>query len=278
MIVTTLRTDGRPSFLRRIKNRLLLQPVQSHWIVLVNRCRADVSPSIYEADFEIKEITTNDHDEIDELTAIDEWKVPKSVTLRKLNQGHHVYIAKYKGRIVASQTVIMRDKFQDPLLMREFRMASNEAFYLRAFVIPEFRGRGVYPILGRYCLSDVAVKYGRGNELTLISPSNRSSLRTVAKIGWSRIGRAGFIEIFGIRFHYLWGRDAFKETRRRSFIQNTMGVHPVFQGIILKSTSRKMKLKTTCPSTIKQSLQCLCGPLKIESTEEKDHHSGLVAN
>ena len=64
---------------------------------------------IGEVEFEFKEIAAVDNEELDELTAIDVWKVPKFVTLRKLKQGHHVYIAKYKGRIVASHTLIMRD-------------------------------------------------------------------------------------------------------------------------------------------------------------------------
>ncbi len=238
MIGKMLGTNGG-NFLTRIKKRLLLKPLQSHWIVLSNKYRADVSPPICEVELEFREITADDNDEIDELTAIDEWKVPKSVTLRKLKQGHHLYIAKHKGRIVASQTIIMRDRFQDPELMREFKMASNEAFYFRAFCIPEFRGRGIFPIFGRYNLRDAEVRYGRGSALTLIRTDNRSSLRTGAKYGWSKIGRAGFIEVFGIRFHYLCGREAFKETRRRFFIQDIVGVHPVFQGVVLGSTSKR---------------------------------------
>jgi len=66
--------------------------------------------------------------------------------------------------------------------------------------------------------ANVAVRYGRANGLTLVSPNNRSSLRSLVKLGWSRIERTGFIEIFGIRFPYLWGREAFKETRTRFFI------------------------------------------------------------
>ena len=247
MTITILGTDSRANFLKRIKKRLLLKPLQSHWIVLSYKYRADVSPPIGEVEYEFKEITAADNEELDELTAVDVWKVPKFVTLRKLKQGHHVYIAKYKGRIVASHTVIMRDRFQDPELMREFNMASNEAFHLRAFCIPEFRGRGIFPVLVRYCLRDAAVNYGRGNGLALARIDNRNMLRSVVpKVEVDRIGRAGFIEIFGIRFHYLWGREAFKETRRRFFIQNMAGVHPVFQGVTLSSTNKKMKLKTSC--------------------------------
>ncbi len=237
--IKVLRISTPIKFVKRIVDHLRRKPLQSHWVVFGNKYREDGPPPVCEPDFEFGEITVNDNDEIDELTAVDEWKVPKSVTLRKLKQGHHVYIAKYKGRIVASQTIIMRDRFQDPLLLREFRMAPNEAFYLRAFCIPEFRGRGIFPIFGKYYLNDAAVRYGRGNGLTLTSTSNRSMLRSAPKFGWSIIGRAGFIEIFGIRFHYLWGREAFKETKRRLFLQDMVGVHPVFQGVILESSSKR---------------------------------------
>jgi GNAT superfamily N-acetyltransferase len=230
-----LRTNALVEFVKRALEHLRRKPVQSHWIVLSHKYRPGVLPPIGKVELEFKEITSSDNNEIDELTAIDEWKVPKPVTLRKLKQGHHVYIAKYKGRIVASQTLIMRDRFQDPVLMREFTMASNEAFWLRAFCIPEFRGRGIFPVLARYCLGDAAVTYDRGNGLALARINNRNVLRSVVpKIeGTFKIGHAGFIEIFGIRFHYLWGREAFKETKRRFFIQNMVGVHPVFEGVVL---------------------------------------------
>jgi len=233
--IKILRTDTLVEFVKRALDHLRRKPLQSHWIVVSYKYPADVSPPIGEVEYEFKEITTSDNNEIEELTAIDVWKVPKSVTLRKLRQGHHIYIAKYKGRIVASLMIIMRDRFQDPLLMREFKMASSEAFYLRAFCIPEFRGRGIFPVLVRYCLRDASVNYGRGNGLALVKIDNRNMLRSVVpKLEVDRIGRAGFIEIFGIRFHYLLGREAFKETKRRFFIQNMVGVHPVFQGVTLK--------------------------------------------
>ena len=230
-----LRTNALVEFVKRVLDHLRRKPLQSHWIVLGRKYSAGALPPIGEVGLEFKEITASDHNEIDELTAIDEWKVPKSVTLRKLKQGHHVYIGKYQGRIVASQTLIMRDRFQDPVLMREFKMASNEAFWLRAFTIPEFRGRGIFPVLVRYCLRDAAVNYGRGDALALAKINNRNILRSVVPKtqGASRIGHAGFVEVFGIRFHYLWGREAFKETRRRFFIQNMVGVHPVFEGVVL---------------------------------------------
>jgi GNAT superfamily N-acetyltransferase len=228
------RTNALVEFVKQALDHLRCKPLQSHWIVV--SYKAEVSQPKGDVEYEFKEVKATDHEEIDKLTAVDVWKVPKSVTLKKLRQGHHIYIAKHQGRIVASHTIIMRDKFQDPVLMREFKMASNEAFHLRAFCVPEFRGRGIFPVLVKYCLRDAAVNYGIINGLALVKIDNRNMLRSVIpKVeGVSRVGRAGFIEIFGFRFHYLLGREAFKETQKRFFIQNMVGVHPVFQGVTLK--------------------------------------------
>jgi GNAT superfamily N-acetyltransferase len=219
--ITILRTEGPTHLVKRIKDRLLLKPLQYHFYVFEYKENPDTPPPICENGLEIKEITAADDDEIDELTEIDEWKTSKSLTLRKLEEGWHVYIAKHKGRIVASQTVVMRDRFDDPAIRREFRLASDEAYYWRSFCIPAYRGRGIFPMFGRYYLTDVARRYGRSHGLIVVEHTNKSMQRACSKYGFKkRIGRIGFIEIFGVRFHYLWGREAFKETRRRFFIQN----------------------------------------------------------
>jgi len=218
--IAILRTEGPIEFIKRIKARLYLKPLQYHFYVFEHKENPSPPLSISENGLEIKEITPADHAEIDELTEIDEWKTSKSFTLRKLEEGWHVYVAKQGGRIVASQTVVTQDRFDDPAFRREFKLASNEAYYWRSFCIPAFRGRGIFPMFGRYFLADVARKYSRANGLIAVSRRNKSMQRACSKYGFrKRIGRVGFIEIFGIRFHYLWGREAFKETRKRFFIQ-----------------------------------------------------------
>jgi hypothetical protein len=228
-----IRTDGLTKLVKRVKDRLFLKPLQSHCFILSNKYRAELPLPICADELEFREITAADKDEIDELTAVDAWHTSKSFTLRKLKEGEHIYIAKHKGRIVASQSIIAKGKFEDPLLRREFKMAPNEAYCWRAFCVPAFRGRGIFPALERYYMTDMALKYGRNNLLTGIATTNKSSLRTASKSGRVKVGRAGFFEIFGIRFHYLWGREAFKETRRRFFIHDMKKVHPVFKGVTL---------------------------------------------
>mgnify|MGYP005848572339 FL=1 len=194
---------------------------QCHFYVFKNEEIPSTPPITYKNGLEIKEITTADQDEIDELTKIDEWNTSKLLTLRKLEEGWHVYIAKDQGRIVASQTVIINNEFEDPAFGRKFKLASNEAYYWRSFCMLAFRGKGIFPVLGRHCLTEVAQKYGRNNGLTVVSPSNKSMRRAMSKFGFkTQVGSVGFIEIFAFRLQYLWGRKAFKETRKRFFIQN----------------------------------------------------------
>lgn len=218
--ITILRTDGPVHLLNRIKDRLFLKPHQKHCFVYGKKYCAELKVPICEVEMEFREITAVDNDAIDELTSIDEWHISRSFTLEKLEGGEHIYIAKHKGGIVASQSIVTKDKFEDPFLGREFKIAPDEGYLWRAFCVPAFRGRGIFPALESYYLADMALKYGRNNTLAIILTTNKSSQRMASKAGRVKVGRAGFFEIFGIRFHYLWGREAFKETRQRFVIRN----------------------------------------------------------
>ncbi len=214
--ITTLRTEGLASFVKWICSRLFLQ---KHCFVYGKNKSADLPIPICEVELEFKEMTATDGEEIDQLTAIDEWAISKSVTLKKLEEGEHIYIAKHKDRIVASQSIVTKDRFEDPFLGREFKMARDEAYLWRAFCVPAFRGRGIFPAFERYYLTDMALKYGRNNTLAIILTTNKSSQRMASKSGRIKVGRAGFVRIFGIQFHYLWGHEAFKETEQRFLIK-----------------------------------------------------------
>ena len=207
-------TGGPVNLLKRI-----LRPHQKHCFIYGKKYCAELGVPSREVEMEFREITAADSDAIDELTAVDEWHISKSFTLKKLEEGEHIYIAKHQGQIVASQSIVTRDKFHDPFLDREFTIAHDEAYLWRAFCVPAFRGRGIFPALEGYYLADMALKYGRTNTLATILTTNKSSQRIAEKAGRVKVARAGFVELFGIRFHYLWGKEAFKETKRRFLIQ-----------------------------------------------------------
>lgn len=164
-------------------------------------------------------MTLADNGDIDELTRIDEWGMQKSDTLKMLEEGQHCYVAKHQGKIVACHWVVMTEKFEEFNLLREIRLAPYEAYGWRSFTYPPFRGKGVFPVLLGQMDVDLAQRFGKTFIYGLVRPENKSMLRALHKRGETQIGRIGFFEVLGFRFHYLLGRNAFKQTKPRFKIQ-----------------------------------------------------------
>jgi GNAT superfamily N-acetyltransferase len=214
-----LREEGVGGVRARFSERKRHQFRQIHLFVYGYKSGRGLEPQA-KLDLEIKRITLDDNDDIDELTKIDEWKIPRFVTVEKLEEGWLCYAAKHNGRIVASGWTILNDRFEDAVMKRTFSLGPDEVYYWRVYCIPEFRGKGAIPYLLQKTSQDLARNYGKTSVLVLSLTNNKRILNVYKKIGWERIGRAGFIDLLGFRFNYLWGRDAFKETSKRCFMVN----------------------------------------------------------
>jgi hypothetical protein len=218
-ISSILKGKGLIGTTRMVFEQLKRGVVQSHFYVVGHNIPQDNPMPVTEADLEIKQITISDSNDIDELTEIDEWQIPKSATLKMFKEGQICYIAKQQNRIVACQWVIIRRKFREYYLQRELRLSPNEAYNWRGFTVPSFRGKGILPFLVRYEESDIVRRFGKTFILGWVRTNNQSMLRALSKLEWTRIGRIGFFQVLGIRFHYLRGRHAFERTRPRFKIQ-----------------------------------------------------------
>ncbi len=234
-ILFVFKTEGLKGLSKRIKNRL--RPYQCHAFVLSFQSGPVSDPSAFPTGLnlvvirtlergqhllnglEFKQLTAADIGEIDELTEIDPFKVPKSVTLEKLQDGWLCYVAKYQGRIVASGWKKTGPEFYEPFFKRSLTLADDEVYGWRAFCMPAFRGRGVLPWLDNRIANHLALTAGVKNHVAYVTLDNSAARRTFVAIGWSVVGRLGFIEAFGFRIHYLWGHRAFSATRKRFFIQ-----------------------------------------------------------
>lgn len=64
-------------------------------------------------------------------------------------------------------------------------------------------------------ITDVANECDKSEFIGWTWLSNKKMELSLLKVGYKKVGRLGFIEFCGIRFSYLWGRDAFKETKKR---------------------------------------------------------------
>jgi hypothetical protein len=172
-----------------------------------------------DTDLEIKQMTIQDNDDIDELIAIDEWPISKSDTVKMLEKGQLCYIAKHQGHLVACAWVIITEKFEDYFLRRQLELAPNEAYYWRTMTLPSFRGRGIVPYLLAQVDVDLGHRFGKTFGLGWVRTNNKPMLRAVGKIGRVKVGRMGFFQVLNIRFHYLLGPRAFSRTKPRFKVQ-----------------------------------------------------------
>jgi GNAT superfamily N-acetyltransferase len=228
-----LRTEGPRGIVQRFKDRARMHFSQIHLLVLASSSdslsdvlarqdkRAQALKRALATPLEFKQVLLTDDQVIDELTELDPWKVPKPFTLDKLREGWLCFAAKKDDRILASAWVGVNCDFKEDFLDRYFTLGPEEAFYWRGFCVPDSRGRGIMPRLIFHIFEHLKREHGKTHHLTVVRGTNLTVQHTLTKIGWQVVGRAGFIEMFSVRFHYLWGREAFKETRRRIFLQRT---------------------------------------------------------
>jgi hypothetical protein len=228
-IINVLRTEGLAGLPKRIKGY--------HAFVVAFRCGPIANPTTFTNELdpvsiraferaqrflnslEFKQLTMADIEEIDELTDIDPWKVPKLVTLEKLQEGWHCFVAKYKGQIVASNWTKAGPEFMEPVVERSITLADDEIYGWRTFCVSGFRGRGVHPWLNNAVRNHLYQTKGAKSIVGWVRTSNKVMLHTQLQMGGSVVGRLGYIQFFGVRLHYLWGRRALSATKTRCFIE-----------------------------------------------------------
>ncbi len=146
---------------------------------------------------------------------------PRSYTKSRfpeyLAEGQKCYVARYRGQIVSAGWWALAGCC-DQEVGHELRLAPDEAYSHSGFTVSAFRGKGVHPYLQAQSAQDIAFKHQRVYALVAIEVDNQASLRVWEKLGARRMGRWGCVEFLGFRFHYLWGRHAFRKTKKRFFI------------------------------------------------------------
>ena len=213
-----LRTEGLAGLARRATRRLKSKPRHENFHVVALSLPLSTFPPPPEVEVEISPVEGEDSADLDVLAEIDVWSTSKAHLLRRLEEGQQCYVARYEGQIVSSGWW-KEEGFLLPSLGRRFRLASGEIYVHNAQTVPAFRGKGIYPYLRAQSLDDLVRTQGTTRAVAFIKATNRSSLRCWAKMGGCRVGRAGFVEILGLRFHYLVGRSALRNTRRRFFVE-----------------------------------------------------------
>jgi len=236
--MTVARGEGLGSALRRVPGKVLPNVRRSHFLVLSLRLHVGAQDSgspdstdrdsrrreriqRMNSDFEIGEITSETDPDLDALPAVDGWTSIRDARIRWLRDGARCFLAKRDGQLIASTWLTTGTTYYEPHFKRQFDLAPEESYAWGAFCLPDRRGQGVMSRLMEHAMNEVASGYRKRAFVMIVSPSNRLSLRASEKIGFRRIGYTGFVEVPGLRFHYLLGARAFPDTVRRVFVTRT---------------------------------------------------------
>jgi RimJ/RimL family protein N-acetyltransferase len=171
------------------------------------------------ADLEIRQISEEEDPDLDMVAAVDEWHTRRPLLVQRLRHGERCSIAKRNGKIIAAAWLTTSSVFHETYFKRDFELGTCESYLWGAHCVPSQRGTGVMSRLIDSALQEMVTNHGKCEFVILVRPSNRPSIGTSEKIGFRRVGRTGFIEFFGFRLHYVFGRNAFEYTRRRLFLE-----------------------------------------------------------
>jgi GNAT superfamily N-acetyltransferase len=233
-----LMTEGLKGFLKRIEGRL-----RSKWFVfhvflhslqfasvsealefparldpmtirMLEKCQSILSSITF------KQVNESDEGEIDELTALDPWGGhSRKGIIEKLQGGWCCYVAKSGSRVVAFSWIKAGPKIYEDFFQRWLALADDEVYAGGAFCVPDWRGKGVSPMLTKWVVNHLALTKGVTKYIGWVKDDNVGQVRTLMQMGYRVVGRIGFIEMFGVRLHYVWGQKAFRLIKRLFFIQ-----------------------------------------------------------
>jgi GNAT superfamily N-acetyltransferase len=221
-VFNLLINEGFSGVGNRIKERLQSKIPQIHLFVMSahfdhstqKQEEMDTFDTFGDSRYQFMQVLFDDYQAIDELSVIDVWGGPKSELLEKLQEGWNCYVIKLEGRIVVTGWVCMNQSFIEPHMKRELNLAADEVYHWRGFTVPEVRGKGLMPWYLKSLCRHLAESYGKTRHLTMVRVNNKPIQQSLGKSGWESVGRAGFYDFYGFRFHYLIGCKAFSCTKK----------------------------------------------------------------
>jgi hypothetical protein len=154
----------------------------------------DIVPKI---PVEIRQATVEDLPKLKEI--VDEAKYDRFK--RRFQEGNICFIALDKEKIVSFSWIGLSNKFE-PELRVEIKLAEKEAYLFDAYVVPEYRNHGLYPVVGNNNLKYLR-NLGFKQVIIFVDNTNIFSLKAVNSSGFNANRALTCFSIFGLTFH-LW--------------------------------------------------------------------------
>jgi GNAT superfamily N-acetyltransferase len=110
----------------------------------------------------------------------------------RFRKGASLWVIKHDGRLAGYGWTLKGNTIEP----HYFRLAQNDVHFFDFQVFPEYRGRGMNPILVTHILSEVAAECG-GRAFIEAAEWNHAQLASLRKTSFNRLGRATKFTIFG---------------------------------------------------------------------------------
>jgi RimJ/RimL family protein N-acetyltransferase len=101
---------------------------------------------------------------------------------------------------------------------RRFRLEPSDAYLYGAYTLPKFRGQHIHPASAIERLRRIR-EIGVRRVYWFVDPANHAARQLPAKLGAVRVGTAGYIEVAGVRLHYLTDIDHLTRSNSRLLLE-----------------------------------------------------------
>jgi GNAT superfamily N-acetyltransferase len=201
--VGVARSEGPAGVLRRLRAYRKEKFGLAHSILLTQPICLDDAPPRVPAGLVVERLDPADGAALHALEAA--YGTPATVEgfLSRLAQQEICYLARLNGRIVGYLWVCYGDRVTE-YGRTLFRMALNEIYYHNVYVVPEQRGQNICPYLTAIAGAELAREMGKTEAVLFIRWNNYSSLNASRKMGAMKVGRIGYLRLFGRKLHFLF--------------------------------------------------------------------------
>lgn len=131
---------------------------------------------------------------------------------------HHWCVVGMSDGVVAHAAWAGIGTFKAHWFDRWFRLPPTDAYLYGAYTQTAFRGLHIHPASAIERLRQMR-EHGIRRVYWFVDPSNHAARQLPAKLGGVRVGTVGYIEVAGIRLHYLTDIGHLTQSNPRLFVE-----------------------------------------------------------
>jgi len=201
-LTNVVRKEGVRGLVRYVLNRRKYIFWMNKSYLLSYPLSVDMPIPQTEMELKVERVTLEDQDVIRELVEMYQFPTRVESLEKRMRQGKLCYVGRVNGKIVGYVWVHLQGPVQE-YERTIIRLKKDEVYNHDAYVIPQLRGKKLYPALKAQAGRLIAQEFRKTKMISYVLFTNTASYNASRKLGVQRIGYFGYYKLFGRRFHYL---------------------------------------------------------------------------